>query len=160
MVTFPTKILQYMKGGNKRSYKKEELRYNAEKDYFECEYGRITFRYRTYDKSKKRHLWIYKGENCKACPVRLACVKNRQGIKIIKCYFPERIRLEMREKMRSKEGKDKYRLRKKLEKVFGHIKHNMGLRQFLTRGLEKVRAEFDLACIAHNLKRIWNMVGG
>ncbi|MBO8182860.1 MAG: hypothetical protein H0Z28_08730 [Archaeoglobus sp.] len=45
-----------MKGGNKRSYKKEELRYNAEKDYFECEYSRITFRYRTYDKSKKRHL--------------------------------------------------------------------------------------------------------
>ncbi len=64
----------------------------------------------------------------------------------------------MREKMRSEEGKKKYRLRKKLEKVFGHIKHNMGLRQFLTRGLERVRIEFDLACIAYNLRRIWNIV--
>jgi hypothetical protein len=54
----------------------------------------------------------------------------------------------------------KYRLRKKLEKVFGHINHNLGLRQFLNRGFERVRVEFDLACIAYNLKRIRNITGG
>ncbi len=56
--------------------------------------------------------------------------KNRRGTKTIKCYVPERMRLEMREKMGREEAKKKYGLRKKLEKVFGHIKHNMGLRQF------------------------------
>ena len=74
--------------------------------------------------------------------------------------LPEKIRVEMVEKMRSEDGKRKYKLRKKLEKVFGHIKHNLGLRQFLTRGLERVKVEFDLACIAYNLRRIWSIVGG
>lgn len=37
----------------------------------------------------------------------------------------------MLNKIRSEEEMKKYRLRKKLEKVFGHIKHNLGLRQFL-----------------------------
>jgi hypothetical protein len=36
-------------------------------------------------------------------------------------------------------------------------KQNMGLREFLTRGLQGVRAEFSLACIAPNLKRIWTI---
>ena len=48
---------------------------------------------------------------------------------------------------------------KTVERVFGHIKQNIGLREFLTRGLEGVRAEFSLACIAHNLKRIWKIKG-
>lgn len=148
------------KGGKAKDYQKERLRYNAEGDYFECEHGKITFRYKTYDKSRNREVWIYKGENCKACPVQKECVKNRSGVKVVKCFFPEKIRAEMLNKMRSDEGKKKYRLRKKLEKVFGHIKHNLGLRQFLTRGLERVRIEFDLACIAYNLRRIWNIARG
>ncbi|VUT28145.1 MAG: hypothetical protein SYNGOMJ08_00707 [Candidatus Syntrophoarchaeum sp. GoM_oil] len=43
--------------------------------------------------------------------------------------------------------------------MFGHVKQNIGLREFLTRGLSGVRAEFGLACIAHNLKRIWKVKG-
>jgi transposase len=51
-----------------------------------------------------------------------------------------------------------YRVRAKtVERLFGHIKQNIGLRDFLTRGLQGVRAEFSLACIAHNLKRIWTI---
>ena len=144
---------------NLKDHQKEKLKYNAEKDYFECEYGKITFRYKYYDKSKKRDVWIYKGENCQSCPIQKECVKNKKGVKVIKCFFPEKIRVEMLNKMRSEEGKKKYKLRRKLEKVFS-IKHNLGLRQFLTRGLERVKIEFDLACIAHNLRRIWSITGG
>jgi hypothetical protein len=44
-----------------------------------------------------------------------------------------------------------YRLRKQLpEPVFGQIKEARGFRQFLMRGVEKVRAEFALVCTAHN----------
>jgi hypothetical protein len=42
-----------------------------------------------------------------------------------------------------------------VDDVVENIKQNRGLREFLTRGLQGVRAEFSLACIAHNLKRIW-----
>ena len=109
--------------------------------------------------TSRGEVWIYKGEKCLDCPIQRECVKNRKGVKVVKCFLPEKIRVEMLNKMRSEEGKRKYKLRKKLEKVFGHIKHNLGLRQFLTRGIERVKIEFDLACIAYNLRRIWSIVG-
>ncbi|MBU1603837.1 MAG: transposase, partial [Nanoarchaeota archaeon] len=32
-----------------------------------------------------------------------------------------------------------------------------GFREFLLRGLEKVKIEMNLACIAHNLQKIWRL---
>ena len=48
-----------------------------------------------------------------------------------------------------------YRLRKQVvEPVFGQIKQARGFRQFLLRGVEKVRAEWALVCTAHNLTKL------
>ena len=45
-----------------------------------------------------------------------------------------------------------YRLRKQVvEPVFGQIKQARGFRQFLLRGVEKVRAEWAMICTTHNL---------
>jgi hypothetical protein len=33
----------------------------------------------------------------------------------------------------------------------------LGLRQFLLRGLEKVRIEWDLTCLAYNMRRMWRL---
>ncbi len=62
----------------------------------------------------------------------------------------------MREKVRSEEGRRIYGKRaSSVEPVFGTIKEAMGLRQFLLRGLEKVRIEWDLAALAYNMRRLW-----
>src|SRR5258707_1277975 len=48
-----------------------------------------------------------------------------------------------------------YRLRKQVvEPVFGQIKQARGFRQFLLRGVEKVRAEWAMICTAHNLQKL------
>ena len=48
-----------------------------------------------------------------------------------------------------------YALRKQtVEPVFGIIKSVMGFRQFMLRGLENVRNEWTLVCLAWNLKRM------
>ena len=48
-----------------------------------------------------------------------------------------------------------YALRKQtVEPVFGIIKHVMKFRQFLLRGVEKVRHEWNLVAIAWNMKRM------
>ena len=44
--------------------------------------------------------------------------------------------------------------------VFGIIKHVMGFRQFLLRGLQAVQGEWNLVCIAYNLKRLQVLVAG
>jgi transposase len=61
----------------------------------------------------------------------------------------------MRSKIKSGGYESPYRLRKQLpEPVFGQIKQGRGFRQFLMRGVEKVRAEWALVCTAHNLLKL------
>jgi len=42
-----------------------------------------------------------------------------------------------------------------VEPVFGQIKEARGFRRFLLRGLTKVRGEWRLVCLTHNLLKIW-----
>ena len=62
----------------------------------------------------------------------------------------------MAKKMQTKKAKEAYSRRKEtVEPAIGRIKENLGFRSFLTRGLNAVKNEFNLACAAHNLKKIW-----
>ena len=61
----------------------------------------------------------------------------------------------MRDKLKRARWRSRYRLRKQIvEPVFGQIKQARGFRQFLLRGIEKVRAEWALICTAHNLTKL------
>jgi transposase len=63
---------------------------------------------------------------------------------------------KMQAKLRSVAGKALYAARKHIvEPVFGQIKGARGIRQFLLRGLEKVRGEWQLICLTHNLLKVW-----
>ena len=51
-----------------------------------------------------------------------------------------------------------YRLRKQVvEPVFGQIKQARGFRQFLLRGVKKVRAEWAMICTTHNLLKLFTL---
>ena len=66
--------------------------------------------------------------------------------------------VKMREKLQTEEGRKIYAKRAKtVEPVFGIIKAPMGFRQFLLRGLDKVRIEWDLVCLAYNMKRLYSL---
>jgi transposase len=61
----------------------------------------------------------------------------------------------MRKKIADGGFETPYRLRKQIvEAVFGQIKQARGFRQFLLRGVEKVRAEWAMICTAHNLTKL------
>jgi hypothetical protein len=62
----------------------------------------------------------------------------------------------MTAKLRTVVGRALYALRKVIaEPVFGQIKGARGFRRFLLRGLAKVRGEWRLVCLTHNLLKIW-----
>ena len=62
---------------------------------------------------------------------------------------------KMKYRLHTLEGRKLYAKRKStVEPVFGIIKNIMGFRQFLLRGVEAVQGEWDLVCIAWNLKRM------
>jgi hypothetical protein len=58
-------------------------------------------------------------------------------------------------RLKTPQGKALYALRKQVpEPIFGIIKQAMRFRQFLLRGKSKVNGEWDLVCMAYNLKRM------
>src|ERR1700692_2521865 len=64
----------------------------------------------------------------------------------------------MRRKLKTKPGKAVYAARKAIvEPVFGQIKHARGFRQFLLRGIEKVRGEWSLVCLTHNILKCYRL---
>lgn len=61
----------------------------------------------------------------------------------------------MRRKLKTKAGKAVYAARKAIvEPVFGQIKQARGFRQFLLRGIAKVRGEWALLCLTHNILKM------
>ena len=66
------------------------------------------------------------------------------------------IKDRMIRKLATTKGRAVYALRKKIvEPVFGQIKDARGLRRFLLRGLKKVRGEWALIALTHNLLKIY-----
>ena len=62
----------------------------------------------------------------------------------------------MARKLLTIKGRCTYALRKQIvEPVFGQIKEARGFRRFLLRGLEQVRAEWEMICITHNLLKLF-----
>ena len=61
----------------------------------------------------------------------------------------------MQDKLATPQGKRIYSLRKETaEPVFGQLKDGRGLRRFRLRGLVKVRGEWALWCLTHNLRKL------
>jgi transposase len=61
----------------------------------------------------------------------------------------------MKRKLQTKAGKAVYAARKGVvEPVFGQIKQARGFRQFVLRGIQKVKGEWALVCLTHNILRL------
>ena len=61
----------------------------------------------------------------------------------------------MRRKLQTKTGRAIYSRRKTIvEPVFGQIKQARAFRQFLLRGIDKVRGEWAMVCLGHNVLKL------
>jgi len=150
-------------GKPENPFGKENFEYDPAEDCFICPNDmKLTFRFEYVDIAKNRNVRIYKCTQCKQCPDRKKCSKNSRDGKVIKNYEGmEEERRKMADKLKSKEGILIYRTRKKVvECIFGHIKRNLGFREFLLRGINGAKIEFNLTCIASNLRRMWNFLNG
>jgi len=135
---------------------REDFIYDKETDRYRCPAGE----YLNYKGNRKRNgvtIRIYRCSSkiCSQCSMLSGCTthrRKRRELWISEVYQHERA---MKEKLKSKEGGAIYDRRKVLvEPVFGNLKFNLGFGQFVLRGLKKVKAEFILMCIAHNLKKL------
>ena len=128
--------------GKEQSLNHDKYEYDWKKDELMVDKERFRFR-GEYVRKDGRKIFSYYNEE----------LKKKKDVPF---YFRERLR--MRDKMEKEESKEVYRLRKcTVEPVIGNIKQNLGFREFLLRGLEKVKIEVNLVSIAHNLGKIWRL---
>ena len=99
---------------------------------------------------------LYRCGHCSGCPLIAACLspKNQYGRTITRDEYEE-VRERTAARMASEPARLLYKQRPRIaETPFGILKRVMGLRQFLLRGLEKVRTEWRWACTALNLGKL------
>lgn len=136
-----------------KRYHKSNFRYDQMGDVYICPEGKNLRRLQELKREGKPPLIIYRGESCRQCVVKKEC--TRGPARRITRDGREGLLEMMRDKLRSEEGKRIYTKRLyTVEPVFGHIKWNQRKPMMSLRGVVKVRGEFLLMCLAHNVKKI------
>jgi len=141
----------------------QNWQYDEEEDRYQCGFGRtVNFQYEKKTKSKQGHeslIRVYECSSCEDCPHRDRCVKKPEIPEYKRRIYINRrgneLRATARANLTSETGLVLRSLRPiEVESVFGDIKGNFGVRRFLLRGLEKVKVEWGLCCIAHNMRKL------
>ena len=130
--------------------------YDAPTDTYRCPAGhRLSYVQGSQDRkkwgiAKRRH---YGGcPSCASCPRGSQCCKDPAKGRTVTRDQYEAYRERLRSRMCEDPGRERYRLRRQtVEPRIGQVKHVLGLRRFLRRGLEAVSTEWSLACTAVNL---------
>lgn len=135
-------------------YHRDVFIYDKSTDSYRCPAGEQLH----YQGSRRRgdvNKRVYAGcaSSCGRCRVRPRCTSGRyRRLEISENYSYEK---QMKAKLNSERGRAIYRQRMPLvEPVFGNLKFNLGFKRFALRTLAKVRGEFLLMCMAHNLKKL------
>jgi transposase len=136
-------------------FRKDEFQYDAEQDAYICPAGQIlSSRYESKLRDMKKIDYANRAA-CLVCPIRGRCTN---GYRKVSRMENEATLDRMAARLKARPD-ILARRREVVEHPFGSIKQWMNQGAFLTRGLEKVRAEFSLTALAYNLRRALNVLG-
>ena len=141
-----------------KTFRKENLYYNQEEDYYVCPMGQKM--HKTHESTKTtqagyiQQLSHYQAQNCEGCPLRGICFKAQGNRSIERNHNLERHKEKIRELLTSQTGIQKRKQRSAdVEPVFAQMKHNNNFRRFSLKGIQKTELEFGLMALAHNLRK-------
>ena len=140
-------------------FRSENFPYDAERDEFICPAGeRLTYRSTHHPKTEngyRTEVRVYEAPDCNACRLKPECTQAKHNRRLYISFRLRRFREQAKANLLSQQG---IALRKQrgadVETAFGDIKHNMGVRRFLVRGLNKVETEWGILSVAHNLRKL------
>ncbi|MHC4066174.1 MAG: IS1182 family transposase [Planctomycetota bacterium] len=133
--------------------------YDAAKDCYYCPLGRaLEFDYvktQSRDTCEASEYRVYQCQSCTGCGLAADCLRGNSQRRTVSHDQHEAARQKVAARMQTEPGKKAYAQRAHLaETPNGFIKQVIGLRQFLLRGLDKVRTEWLWACTAFNLRKL------
>jgi len=134
-------------------FAKNQFQYHEQEDYYRCPAGEKLIPVGNGGRDGNLVYRNYGKAPCQGCRLRAQCTQAVSGRRI-KRYVGEQYKEEVSRVMKEPWAQEQYRRRKGMvEPVFGELKQGQGLRRFRRRGLQKVRLEFSLHAMAHNLRR-------
>ena len=150
--------------GNQGKLDKSCFVYDAEKDQYYCPQGYAMPLEKTKPDQRGGEtvtLQVYRCADCAGCPLSVACLspQSKHGRTVTRDPYEE-VRERTAARMATESGRRLYNQRPRIaETTFGILKSVMGLRQFLLRGLEKVRTEWRWATTAFNVIKLVRAIG-
>ena len=132
--------------------------YDAENDSYTCPNGRKLehsgSRKYTTEAGYQTRRDIYRCQDCSGCPYAEQCKKG-ESRSIQVSHRLNELKRETRENLCSPTGQVlASRRSSEVEQTFGRIKGCWSFRRFLLRGIEKVKIEWGLLSIAHNITKM------
>ncbi len=145
----------------RESFRSGHFPYDAERDEFICPAGqRLVYQATHYLKTENGYPTerrVYVCSACGACAWKAECTQAKGNRQMRVSFRLQHYREQARQNLVSEQGRALRSQRStEVETVFGQIKHNMRFRRFLLRGQAKVKTEWGLVCMAHNMKKLAN----
>ena len=159
---FPSYHAEQKKSYEQNIFFKENFGYDPLTDTYSCPNGRLLIYQKSFINTHKRTgyesvIKEYECENCAGCPLYEKCCKSSQGAnRTIQVNEKlENYKQQARENLGTEKGTQLKKQRSiEIESCFGDIKHNMGFRRFHLRGVDKVKTEFAIVAMAHNIRKV------
>jgi len=158
-VKYPLFSKQQKRSWRKQRFQVEHWEYDPVQDEYICpNQQRLTLlgtRYRNTDNGYRTSIREYECGACATCPLKPECTRAVGNRRLWINPTLNRYQQQACAKLVSDQGR---RLRSRrgveVETVFGRIKQDWGFRRFTLRGMEKVKTEWGLLCIAHNIAKL------
>lgn len=158
-VKYPLFSKQQKRSWRKQRFRVENWEYDPQKDEYICLAGQaLTYRrtqHRITANGYPTTSRVYECGSCASCPFKTQCTRGAGNRRVLINPTLNHYQEQVSQKLVSEHG---VRLRSRrgveAESVFGRIKQDWGFRRFTLRGMEKVKTEWGLLCIAHNIAKL------
>ncbi|EGD46217.1 transposase IS4 family protein, partial [Ruminiclostridium papyrosolvens DSM 2782] len=152
----------------KKSFKKdiskrENMKYDEDKDEYTCHNGKqLKMSGTTHRKSAtgyRSEISIYECEDCSNCPYKSKCTKaqGNRKMQVSKTFVKKR--QKSYENILTEKG-ILLRVNRSIqvEGAFGVLKSDYNFKRFLTRGRTSVKTEFMLLCFGYNINKLHSKI--
>lgn len=147
---------------NNPQFSIDKFKYIPDKNIYICPAGKELHFSRNLIKRKNKNDeytsivgFEYSCSDCFDCPFFGKCTHSLAGRKITRNYYQDTLDKVQK---RFEDNPEMYTFRKcVVEHPFGTIKRSLGYTYFLRKGLESVRVEATLICLAYDFKRLTNI---
>ena len=127
--------------------------YVEEVDAYRCPNDKLLHRLQ-YNRRRRRTSYVCR--DCAGCSLVTQCIAGGDRNRTLSVSDYVGLKIAMQEKMRDGAAKKKSAVLRSstVETIFGHLKANRGLRQFLLRGKRRVSADWRLELAVVNIERL------